>query len=112
MTVTAVRKDSEKLTVTLDAAFAASPERVWQLWADPRRLESVGGAPTLPGHGDDSRAAIRRPVVYHMTGPEGDGTHGSWEILEVARPIASSSAMPSPTPTARRTPTCRSTTYA
>jgi uncharacterized protein YndB with AHSA1/START domain len=39
MTVTAVRKDPEKLTMTLDAAFDAPPERVWQLWADPRQLE-------------------------------------------------------------------------
>ena len=39
MTVTAVRKDPANLTMTLDAEFEASPERVWQLWADPRQLE-------------------------------------------------------------------------
>jgi uncharacterized protein YndB with AHSA1/START domain len=36
MTVTGVRKNPEALTMTLDAEFDASPERVWQLWADPR----------------------------------------------------------------------------
>ena len=30
MNVTAVRKDAETLTMTLDAEFDASPERVWQ----------------------------------------------------------------------------------
>ena len=38
MTVTAVRKDADYLTMTLDAEFEATPERVWQLWADPRQL--------------------------------------------------------------------------
>jgi hypothetical protein len=31
MTVTAVRKDPQALTMTVDAEFDASPERVWQL---------------------------------------------------------------------------------
>ena len=39
MTVTAVRKDPATLTMELEAEFAATPERVWQLWADPRQLE-------------------------------------------------------------------------
>lgn len=41
MTVTAVRKDIAALTMTLDAEFDASPERVWALWADPRLLERI-----------------------------------------------------------------------
>ena len=32
MTVTAIRKDPQSRTMTLDAEFVASPERVWQLW--------------------------------------------------------------------------------
>ena len=39
MTVTAVRKDPEALTLIVTAEFDASPERVWDLWADPRKLE-------------------------------------------------------------------------
>jgi uncharacterized protein YndB with AHSA1/START domain len=39
MTVIAVRKDADNLTMTLDADIDASPERVWQLWSDPRQLE-------------------------------------------------------------------------
>jgi hypothetical protein len=39
MTVTAVRKDHKTFTMTAEAEFDASPERVWQLWADPRQLE-------------------------------------------------------------------------
>jgi uncharacterized protein YndB with AHSA1/START domain len=39
VTVTAVHKDPHRLTMTIEAEFDASPERVWQLWADPRQLE-------------------------------------------------------------------------
>ena len=48
MTVTAVRKDPAALTMTLTAEFDASPERVWELWADPRQLERWWGPPTYP----------------------------------------------------------------
>ena len=72
MTVTGVRKNPETLTMTLDAEFDASLERVWQLWADPRKLERWWGPPTYPATvtAHDLRSGGR--VEYHMTGPEGD----------------------------------------
>jgi uncharacterized protein YndB with AHSA1/START domain len=45
MTVTDIRKDPKARTMTLDAEFQATPERVWQLWADPRQLERWWGPP-------------------------------------------------------------------
>jgi uncharacterized protein YndB with AHSA1/START domain len=48
MTVTGIRKDPGSRTMTLDAEFDAAPERVWQLWADPRQLERWWGPPTYP----------------------------------------------------------------
>jgi uncharacterized protein YndB with AHSA1/START domain len=48
MTVIAVRKDAQSRTMTLEAEFDASPERVWQLWADPRQIERWWGPPTYP----------------------------------------------------------------
>ena len=50
MTVTVVRKDPETLTMTLTAEFDATPERVWDLWADPRQLERWWGPPDVPRH--------------------------------------------------------------
>ena len=86
MTVTAVRKNPENLTMTLDAEFVASPERVWQLWSDPRQLERWWGPPSYPAtftlH--DLRAGGR--VEYHMTTPEGDQPRGYWEVEEVEPP--------------------------
>jgi uncharacterized protein YndB with AHSA1/START domain len=86
MTVTAVRKDAEALTMTVDAEFDAPAERVWQLWADPRQLERWWGPPTYPATFTKHGIAPGSRVEYHMTGPEGDQPHGYWEIVEVAPP--------------------------
>ena len=86
MTVTAVHKDPQARTMTLEAEFDASPERVWALWADPRQLERWWGPPTYPATvtAHDLRTGGR--VEYHMTGPEGDQPHGYWEVLEIDAP--------------------------
>jgi uncharacterized protein YndB with AHSA1/START domain len=86
MTVTAVRKDPEHLTMTLDAEFDASPERIWQLWADPRQLERWWGPPTYPATFTKHDLAPGSRVEYHMTGPEGDQPRGFWDIVEVDPP--------------------------
>jgi uncharacterized protein YndB with AHSA1/START domain len=86
MTVTAVRKDAEALTMTVDAEFEASPERVWQLWADPRQLERWWGPPTYPATFTKHDLSPGSRVEYHMTGPEGDQPRGYWDILETDAP--------------------------
>jgi len=86
MTVTAVRKDADELTMTVDAEFAATPERVWQLWADPRQLERWWGPPGYPA---TFTALDLRPggrASYYMTTPEGDTPGGYWDIVEVDPP--------------------------
>jgi uncharacterized protein YndB with AHSA1/START domain len=86
MTVTAVRKDPEKLTMTLDAEFEASPDRVWQLWADPRQLERWWGPPSYPATVTSHDLRTGGRVEYHMTGPEGDTPKGFWQVLEADPP--------------------------
>jgi uncharacterized protein YndB with AHSA1/START domain len=86
MTVTAVRKDAQARTITLEAEFDASPERVWQLWADPRQLERWWGPPTYPATVDAHDLRPGGRVEYQMTGPEGDEHRGFWEVGEVKPP--------------------------
>ena len=86
MTVTAVRKDTAAHTMTLEAEFDAPPERVWQLWADPRQLERWWGPPTYPATFTSHDLAPGSRVQYHMTGPEGDQPRGYWEVLETDPP--------------------------
>ena len=86
MTVTAVQKDPAALTMTVTAEFEASPDRVWQLWADPRQLERWWGPPTYPATFDSHDFRPGGKVDYHMTGPEGDQPRGWWEIVEMEPP--------------------------
>ncbi|HVA87180.1 MAG TPA: SRPBCC domain-containing protein [Candidatus Saccharimonadales bacterium] len=88
MTVTAVRKNPETLTLTTEAEFDASAERVWQLWADPRQLERWWGPPFYPATvtAHDLRPGGR--VEYHMTGPTGDQPRGYWEVVRADPPHA------------------------
>ena len=86
MTVTAVRRNTDALTMTITAEFDASPERVWQLWADPRQLERWWGPPTYPATFTRHELAPGSRVEYHMTGPEGDQPRGYWDVLETEPP--------------------------
>lgn len=86
MTATAVRKDPHSLTMTLDAEFEAAPERVWQLWADPRQLERWWGPPTYPATFTKHDLTPGGRVEYHLTGPNGDQVPSYWDVREVDPP--------------------------
>ena len=86
MTVTAVHKDADALTMTLTAEFDAPPERVWDLWADPRKLERWWGPPTYPATFTTHDLSPGSRVEYYMTGPSGDQPHGYWDVLEADPP--------------------------
>jgi uncharacterized protein YndB with AHSA1/START domain len=86
MTVTALRKNPETLTMTIDGEFEASAERVWQLWADPRQLERWWGPPAYPATFTHHDLTPGSRAEYHMTGPTGDQPRGYWDIIETDPP--------------------------
>jgi uncharacterized protein YndB with AHSA1/START domain len=86
VTVTNLVKDPQALTMTITAEFDASPERIWQLWADPRQLERWWGPPEYPATMDSHDLRPGGRVAYHMTGPSGDQPRGIWEVVEVDPP--------------------------
>ena len=87
MPVTTVTKDPVALTMTVTAEFAATPERVWQLWADPRQLERWWGPPSYPATFIRLDLAPGGKAVYYMTGPDGQKTpHSSWNIVATDPP--------------------------
>jgi uncharacterized protein YndB with AHSA1/START domain len=88
MSVTSTDKDFDALTFTLVAEFDAPPERVWELWADPRQLERWWGPPTYPATVDAHELTPGGEVTYFMTGPEGDRHRGWWRVT-AAEPPAS-----------------------
>ena len=86
MTVTAIEKDPANLTMTVTAEFDASPERVWQLWADPRQLERWWGPPGYPATFTKHNLSPGSRTEYYMTTPDGETPRGYWTIVEVEPP--------------------------
>lgn len=83
MPIVEVRKDTETLTMTVVAQFAAPVPRVWAAYADPRQLERFWGPPTWPAK------FVRHDFVkggrseYVMTGPNGEQSRGFFEFLAI-----------------------------
>jgi uncharacterized protein YndB with AHSA1/START domain len=88
MPVTDVQTDTDALTLTITADFAAPVERVWEIYADPRQLEQVWGPPTHPATFVDHDLTPGGRMTYYMTSPAGDRFHAYWTIVDVAAPGA------------------------
>ena len=88
MSVTSLDKDFERLTMTLQADFAATVVQVWELFADPRKLERWWGPPGYPSTFGDHDLSPGGMVRYFMTSPEGERYHGYWQVLETAPPTS------------------------
>lgn len=86
MPVTDVKHDTERLTLTITAEFAAPLERIWQVYADPRQLEKVWGPPSFPATFVDHDLTPGGRVTYVMTGPEGEKFAGWWKVTTVDEP--------------------------
>jgi uncharacterized protein YndB with AHSA1/START domain len=86
MSVTSVDKNLDSLTITLVADFDAPIERVWQLWADPRKLERWWGPPNYPATMEKHDLTPGGDVTYFMTGPDGDQPRGWWRVTSVNPP--------------------------
>ena len=86
MSVTSIVKDREAKTMTVTAEFDAPVERVWEVWADPRKLERWWGPPTYPATVEEHDLTPGGSVTYYMTGPEGDKPRGWWKIVSVDPP--------------------------
>lgn len=88
MTVISVEHDLEALTVGLVAEFTAPVEKVWELWADPRKLEKWWGPPTYPATFTTFELEPGGKVAYYMTSPEGEKYGGWWRVTDVVPPTA------------------------
>jgi uncharacterized protein YndB with AHSA1/START domain len=86
MTVVSSQKDAENLTLTIVAEFTAVPDRVWEVWEDPRKLESWWGPPTFPATFTRHEFMVGGQSRYHMTGPAGETPRGWWRIERIEKP--------------------------
>jgi uncharacterized protein YndB with AHSA1/START domain len=81
--ITNVKVDRDTKRFDVYAEYAASVERVWDLWADPRMIERWWGPPTWPATFEEFTLKEGERVHYFMTGPDGTEAHGWWEIVAV-----------------------------
>lgn len=86
MTVISTHKDTENLTLTFVAEFAADVQRVWRIWEDPRQLECWWGPPTWPATFVRHELAAGGESRYYMTGPDGEKSRGWWKTTAVDAP--------------------------
>ncbi len=86
MSTVDITKDLENATLVVTSVFPASPDRVWQLWADPRQLERWWGPDPYPATVVDHDLRPDGHVSYYMTGPEGEQHKGYWRVIEVDPP--------------------------
>ena len=83
MPVPDITPDPETLTLTLVADAAASVDRLWNAFTDPRQLERFWGPPGWPATFTTFDLRPGGRVDYHMTSPQGERSGGSWEVLNV-----------------------------
>jgi uncharacterized protein YndB with AHSA1/START domain len=86
LSVTDIQQDPTALTMTVTSEWDAPIASVWQLWADPRRLERWWGPPTYPATVVEHDLRPGGKVSYFMTSPEGEAHHGWWRVLDVEEP--------------------------
>ena len=86
MSILSVEKDVEGLSFVLVAEFDAPIARVWQLWADSRKLERWWGPPGYPATVGNHDLRPGCAVTYFMTGPGGETSRGWWRVTSVEPP--------------------------
>jgi uncharacterized protein YndB with AHSA1/START domain len=85
MPITSITKDPETLTMTVVAEFAATIERVWDAYADPRQIENFWGPVEWPATFTRHDFAVGGMSHYYMIGPEGEKSAGYWRFTAVER---------------------------
>jgi uncharacterized protein YndB with AHSA1/START domain len=87
MTVISTNKDPENLRLTLVAEFDSTPERVWAVWEDPRKLEQWWGPPTWPATFTRHDFVVGGESRFQLTGPNGEVHRGFWRMHAIDKPV-------------------------
>lgn len=83
MPITSVEKDLDALTMTVIADFAATRQRLWEAYTDPRQIEKFWGPVEWPATFTRHDVFVGGRSAYFMTGPDGERSAGFWEFLAV-----------------------------
>lgn len=83
MPITTITQDTDNLTLTIVADFAAPVRRLWDAYADPRQIERFWGPPGWPATFTRHDMATGGESHYFMRGPDGEPSHGYWKFDQV-----------------------------
>ena len=83
MPITSVEKDLDAVTLTIVADFAATRQRLWEAYTDPRQIERFWGPVEWPATFTRHDVFPGGRSEYYMTGPDGERSAGFWEFLAV-----------------------------
>jgi uncharacterized protein YndB with AHSA1/START domain len=83
MPITSVEKNLDALTMTVTADFAATRERLWEAYTDPRQIEKFWGPVEWPATFTRHDMYVGGRSAYFMTGPDGGHSAGFWEFLAI-----------------------------
>jgi len=86
MPVISSEQDPEELRLVVVSEFDAPVARVWELWADARKLERWWGPPGFPATFVRHDFAVPGRSRYYMTSPEGERNHARWDFIAIAAP--------------------------
>ena len=86
MTVIDTITEPTALSLMVTAEFAASPERVWEVWENPRLLERWWGPPTWPATFTRHDFVVGGESRYYMTGPDDEKSRGYWQMRVIDEP--------------------------
>ena len=83
MPITNISSDPNALTLTVVADYPVSVERLWDAYADPRKLERFWGPEQWPATFTRHDMSVGGQSHYYMTGPDGTTSRGWFKFLAV-----------------------------
>jgi uncharacterized protein YndB with AHSA1/START domain len=86
MPVVSSSTDVTRRRIILVSELDAPPERVWDVWASPRRLERWWGPPGQPMTVEHHDLRGGGQVRFHVVAPDGTRTDARFEIVSTAPP--------------------------
>ncbi len=87
MTVVSIDTDAAAKSMVITTEFAATVADVWQLWADPRLLESWWGPPELQTTFEQHDLTPGGTITYSIRDADGgEPFEGTWTVVEADAP--------------------------